>query len=457
MTAPSLRWRLLRDTGLALVILVGLEGVVRLAGLADGPDPAVPDNAIIEEGAGVGPYVEPAGEGMLQTSRHEAEVGRMRDLTFPVTPAPGTVRVVLLGGSVAKGVPIDSDPPRTIGGRLQAHLRRQGVAAEVLDLAGASYTTAHVAGVAADAMKAHPHAIVVYSGGNEYRAFTRRLWEQNQGWKGAIRASQGLHLVRMLGRVALWLRGGPAEPGQADDAVHEVIAGQSKLVASVMERLLADAGAEGQPRWGDDGVPVRRDPAAQAVVAAYEAGLREVLDAVDSAPSKPVLVLMKPPANRFTPPQLSLHTPGLPDAERHTFMAHHDRGQLAVRQGDCTTAVAEFEAALAIDSLYADTWHQHGKCLLELNDPAGTARRNLDIAVELDFAPDRAGRALYAVVDRLVAESDAVTVDLSDDFGPAVDYGRPLFHDHVHLQPRGQDRVAQHIADTLAPMLARPR
>lgn len=457
MSGPSLRARLLRDSAIALGLLVLLELGLRVGGVADGADPAIPDNAVVEEGAGEGPYLEPGpGPGQLQTSRVEAEVGRMRDLAFSETPAAGRARVVLLGGSVAKGVPVDNDPPRTISGRLGFHLQRQGVAAEVLNLAGASYTTTHVARVARDAVKAQPSAVVVYSGGNEYRAFTRRLWEQNQGWRGAVRAGQGLHLIRVLGRLATLLRGAPAG-GQPEDAVHEVIAGQTALVAKVMRRVLADAGPDGLPEWRADGVPVRRDPGARAVARAYRSSLEGVLAAAATLEPPPVVILVKPPANRFTPPQLSLHTPGLSDSDRAAFAAHFQAGAQAQRAGDCRSAVRSFEAALDIDTLYADAWHQHGKCLLELGDPAGTARRNLDIALELDFAPDRAGRALYAVVDDLVATTPAHTLDLSDDFGPGRDFGREVFHDHVHLKPSGQDLMGRRIADALLPLLeARP-
>lgn|GEM_PF-5518909 len=453
MSTPSLRSRLLRDSVVALAVLVALEGVVRVGGWADGPDPSIPDNAVVEEGAADRPYLEPAPQpGYLQTSRVEVEAGRMRDLRFTAEPAVGTTRVVLLGGSVAKGVPLDNDPPRTIAGRLEAHLQRAGHTVEVLNLAGASYTTAHVARVARDVVQARPHAIVVYSGGNEYRAFTRRLWEQNQGWRGAVRAGQGIHVVRLLGRLAGVIRG-DAPPGQAQDAVHEVIAGQSELVEGVMERLLDDAGPAGLPTWSDNGVPVRRDPAAQAVTAAYREGLEVVAAAAASMDPPPVLLVVKPPGNKFTPPQLSLHTPGLSNAQKAEFHRNFDAGAAAQRRGDCRSAVGLFEAALAIDSLYADAWHQHARCLLEVGDPSGTARRNLDIAVELDFAPDRAGRALYEVVDGLVDRTDARTLDLSADFGPRRDFGRDAFHDHVHLKPSGQDLIGRRVAEALSPLL----
>jgi lysophospholipase L1-like esterase len=456
VSSPSLTRRLLRDTALAVGILVGLELFVRATGVARGPDPALPDNAVVEEGVGEGPYIEAAGPGLLQTSRTEVAAGRMRDLTFAAEPPAGTLRVLLLGGSVAKGVPIDNDPPRTISGRLQTHLQLQGVQAEVLNLAGSSYTTAHVARVARDAMSAHPDAIVVYSGGNEHRAFTRRLWEQNQGWRGAVRVGHGLHLVRLLARVAAALRRDDRRQ-EPEDAVHEVIAGQSALVAEVMARVLEDAGPAALPVWGADGVPVRQDPGAVEVARAYRQSLQAVLDAARGARVPPVVLIVKPPANRYTPPQLSMLTPGLSETRKAEFQRHFDAGALAQRSGDCRSAVQQFEAALAIDTLHADAWHQHGKCLLELGDPSQTARRNLAIASELDFAPDRAGRSLYRVVDDLVATSNARTPDLSDDFGPRNDFGRTAFHDHVHLKPTGQDLIARRVADALVPLLrARP-
>jgi len=445
--------RFFRDSVIALLILVGLEGLVRVGGWADGPDPAIPDNAVVEVGAGEGPYLEDAPQpGFLQTAREEVRAGRMLDLTFSKVPATGTLRVVLLGGSVAKGVPVDSDPARTIAGRLSFHLEAHGLEVEVLNLAGASYTTAHVARVAREVVQAQPDAVVVYSGGNEYRAFTRRLWEQNQGWRGAVRVSQGLHLIRMLGRLAAVLRG-DERPGQPSDGMHEVIAGQSQLVSEVMSRLLADAGAEGLPEWTEAGTPIRRDPAAEAVVSAYRASLNTVVEAADAMSTPAKLLLVKPPANHFTPPQLSLHSPEMSEAQAVAFEEHFAVGAAAQRRGDCRAAVASFEAALAIDTLHADVWHQHGKCLLDLGDPAGTARRNLEIALELDFAPDRAGRSLHAVVDALVMEPNVYTVDLSPEFGPDSDFGRAVFHDHVHLKASGQDRVARRVADTLVPLL----
>ena len=456
MSPPSLQRRLLRDCVIAVGLLVLLELATRATGLADGPDPAVPDNAVVESGAGEGPYLETTQDGRLQTGRAEVEAGRMNDLVFSTAPSPGTLRVVLLGGSVAKGVPHDHDPASTIAGRLEVHLQRRGLRAEVLNLAGTSYTAAHVARVAREVMAAHPDAVVVYTGGNEHRAFTRRLYDQNQGWRGAVRMGQGLHLVRLLGRLASRIRG-DGHVGPAPDAVHEVIAGQSALVADVMARLLADAGAEGMPQWGPDGVPVRRDPGASAVVSAYRESLHAVVDAADNAEPKPVVMLVKPPANRFTPPQLSLLTPGISEAREAEFHRLFDAGAQAQRAQDCRSALQSFEAALAIDTLHADTWHQHAKCLLEVGDPSGTARRNLDIALELDFASDRAGRALHAVVDELVTETAAHTVDLSADFGPRQDYGRRSFVDHVHLKQGGQDLVGQRVAEALAPLLrARP-
>ncbi len=433
-----------------------MEVGIRWTGWADGPDPAIPDNAVVEGAAGEGPYIEATADGRLQTSRLEVAEGRMLDLTFSVDPSPGTMRVVLLGGSVAKGVPLDHDPPRTISGRLGFHLQRQGVQAEVLNLAGASYTTAHVARVARDVMQARPDVVVVYSGGNEHRAFTRRLWAQNQGWRGAVRAGQGLHLVRLLGRLASVLRG-DGGPGPAPDAVHEVIAGQSALVEDVMTRLVADAGSEGLPRWGPDGVPTRQDPGATAVASAYRAGLQAVIDAASTAETAPIVLLVKPPANHFTPPQLSLLSPGLSSDGASAFHQLFQAGARAQRAGDCRSAVEQFEAALGLDTLHADAWHQHGKCLLELGDPSGTARRNLEIALELDFASDRAGRSLHTVVDELVETTSVHTVDLSPDFGARQDYGRTYFLDHVHLKQSGQDLIGQRVAEALVPLIrARP-
>ena len=453
MTGPSLRLRLLRDGAIALVLLVALELLVRMGGWAEGPDPAIPDNAVVEADAADHPYLEPAPTpGFLQTSREEVAAGRMHDLTLAVQPPPGTLRVVLLGGSVAKGVPVDNDPPRTIAGRLQFHLQRQGLTAEVINLAGASYTTAHVARVAQELGQLHPHAVVVYSGGNEYLAFTRKLWEQNRGWRGAVATGQMFHLVRLLGRVAAWIRGdGP--PGEAEDGVHEVIAGQSSVVAEVMARLLKDAGPHGLPAWRADGMPTRTDPVATAVAGAYRTGLQAVVDAAESLSPAPVVLLVKPPGNPFRPPQLSLLSPTLVPSQVDTFRQLFDAGAAAQRRGDCASALRSFEAALAIDTLHADAWHQHARCLLETGDPAGTARRNLSIAVELDFAPDRASRSLHAVVDELVAATGAHTVDLSADFGPRADFGRTVFHDHVHLKPGGQDIIGRRVAETLAPLL----
>ena len=453
---PSLKRRLLRDSVLALGLLVLMELTVRLGGWADGPNPSIPDNAVVELGAGEGPYLETTQDGRLQTGRAEVEAGRMNDLVFAAAPAAGIRRVVLLGGSVAKGVPHDHDPARTIAGRLSVHLQQAGIRAEVLNLAGTSYTTAHVARVAQAVMAAQPDAVVVYSGGNEHRAFTRRLWTENQGWRGAVRVSQGLHLIRLLGRLAALLRG-EERAGPAPDAVHEVIAGQSALVADVMARLLADSGLDGLPTWGDDGVPMRRYPGAIAVVDAYRASLQAVLDAAEGAARSPVVLFVKPPANRYTPPQLSLLTPGISREREDEFRRLFDLGAQAQRAQDCRSALQSFEAALAIDTLHADTWHQHGKCLLELGDPSGTARRNLDIALELDFASDRAGRTLHAVVDELVEATTAHTVDLSADFGPQQDYGRRVFVDHVHLKQSGQDLIGLRVAEALAPLLqARP-
>ena len=424
-----------------------LEGAIRATGLADGPDPGRAGQCSGGVGAGEGPYLETTQDGRLQTGRAEVEAGRMNDLVFSTAPSSERFAWCCSGFRGQRRAPRPR-PASTIAGRLEVHLQRQGLRAEVLNLAGTSYTAAHVARVAREVMAAHPDAVVVYTGGNEHRAFTRRLYDQNQGWRGAVRIGQGLHLVRLLGRLASRIRG-DGHAGPAPDAVHEVIAGQFALVADVMARLLADAGADGLPQWGPDGVPVRRDPGASAVVSAYRESLRAVVDAADNAESKPVVMLVKPPANRFTPPQLSLLTPGISEAREAEFHRLFDAGAQAQRAQDCRSALQSFEAALAIDTLHADTWHQHGKCLLEVGDPSGTARRNLDIALELDFASDRAGRALHSVVDELVTETAAHTVDLSADFGPRQDYGRRSFVDHVHLKQGGQDLVGQRLAERL--------
>ena len=242
-------------------------------------------------------------------------------------------------------------------------------------------------------------------------------------------------------------------PGPAADAVHEVIAGQSALVADVMERLVADAGEAGLPEWGADGIPVRRDPGARAVVEAYRQGLQQVIDAAQGAERAPLVVLVKPVANRNTPPQLSLVSPSLSEAQQAEFQSLFDAGAQAQRSNDCRNAVQHFEAALAIDTMHADAWHQHGKCLLELGDPSRTARRNLDISLELDFAPDRAGRSLHRVVDSLVTDTPAHGVDLAADFGPTGDAGQRAFVDHVHLKQVGQDLVARRVAEAVAPLV----
>ncbi len=335
---------------------------------------------------------------------------------FSARKAPGTVRIMVLGGSAAAGYPF---APRGGPAPFLRELLRDvapGQRTEVLNCGVNALASAGLTILARKLLDYQPDALIIYSGHNEFYNMpdVNRLvakWDpEPPSW---IRRSRTL---AMLADTVAMIRGGPPEPPHATRAEQAAV--------------------------GTLGVPNDYTPGMLAPP--YEARLREIVWLAGER--KVPVVLCTPASNlRDVPPPCPRHRPGLTAEQLAAWQAAYQEGRTQAAAGRHEAALAAFAKAAAIDREEAGLLYDQARSLWALGKQA-EAKPLFVAARDRDYMPMRATSPILDAVRRVALEPGVALADAEAVFAEASPGGVPgdeLFLDHVHLTLRGAMILAE--------------
>lgn len=387
-------------------------------------------------------YEDASGQLMVRTSRAMVQQRFMHDLSFPAEPDPDMVRVFCFGGSATFGVPFERTPGLSFPDRLETHLGRAGVKAEVYNLGGASFGSDQVLMLIQETIRYGPSALAVYSGNNEFFNYNLELVNQNIGLTG--RGVGRLRVFQWLRSVLTGDDGGREQP-------EEMIFDQEQLVAEVMVHALEDLGSRARPAWRDGDTVRRVDRHYQAVVSRYIKNLEDIRSIVEGARTpRPLLLIAEVPVNLLDEPQLAIHDPNQSDSQKKRWEEVMASGDELAEAGRHVPAVQAYLEAVLLDTTHARAHYRLGMERLAAGDRRGAVVA-LSNALEMDMDPGRPVAALNQAVRELAKDSRVISVCPEQVFGifkdPAA--ARTLFHDSCHLKQYGYDQLARQFARVL--------
>jgi len=387
-----------------------------------------------------------SGAGGQQRVRSAARLQRdgfMQAVDYSLHKTPGTFRVFCFGGSATLGVPVEAQPEKTFPGRLQHLLREAGVAAEVINLGGASFGSDQVVELVEAVVTHQPDALVVYSGNNEFFNYALELARQNPGSAGALDEGSPFRLVRALHRLGAARRASGDLSGQDVDRS----AAQRALVGAAARASLRQQGRVDPPAAGPERRVQRRDGPYRDVLQRYRQNLGAVARLAGLSGTAPTLYLVEVPANLLEPPWLSLHDPFLGSLARWRWQRNMQRGRALLEASQPTQAREQLLAAVDLDPLHAEGWYYAGLASLRAGEPS-QALGELAAALELDVAPGRPLAAQGQALRELGEEPGARFVSTSANFEAALlaRGDRGYFHDSCHLSVEGYDLLARIVA-----------
>ena len=326
----------------------------------------------------------------------------------------GTVRIFVLGGSAAQGIP---GPSFSVGRILEVLLRERypDVKFEVVNAAMTAINSHVVREIAGDCAAHQPDLFVVYMGNNEvvgpYGPGT--IFQQWSPNRRLIRANVWLKSTRtgqLLDDVIGWLasRKGPPKTWQ----------GMEMFVGN---RVAAD------------------DPRLPAVYANYRQNLTDICRIAKQAGAG-VLLSTVAVNLKDCPPFASQHRSALPPEDLTRWKSLFQAGVELESHEKWPEAIAKYEAAAKIDDRFAELAFRRGRCLAA-RKRSTEAREQFVSARDFDVLRFRADSRINAVVRDVAAEQEGEGVRLVDaeqslaKSGLAADgiAGDSLFYEHVHL------------------------
>ena len=420
-------YRGLAAVGVPLVLVLALEAGLRLAGYGRPATFFVPDDR---------PGYVRTNEQFTGLFLPESFDRRPLSYGLATRKPAGTLRVVILGESVARGTPVSWF---AFGAQLRALLRARhpDKDIEIVNTGIVAINSHVVYQIARDVARYSPDLFVVYLGNNEvvgpyspgcsYLPQTPPLW--------IIRLSVFVRSTRtgqLLGAALNRIRRGSAAPREWG--------GMEMFVRNAVR--------------GDD-------PRLEAVYRNFEANLRDIL-AIAQAAGAPTL-LCTPAGNlKDCAPFLSLHRADLGDADRAVWQHRFDRGRIEWLLGENAAAHADLTDAWRLDPQYADTAFLLGSLELQAGDVAA-ARGHLLAAQHWDALRFRPDPRINEIVRRVAADATGrvTLVDAAARFGSDPDAmapppGREVFFEHVHLDWEGNYRLARWLAEAAEPALYGP-
>jgi tetratricopeptide (TPR) repeat protein len=359
----------------------------------------------------------PNGETVFRT--HPAKLVWFNDQTFPVEKAPGTVRVVCLGGSTTYGRPFAD--PTSFAGWLRELLpladpRRRW---EVINAGGVSYASYRVARLMEELSQYDVDVFVLYTGQNEF--LERRTYGdviETPAWQ--LRVSEWLmhsHLGRRIDSLidnamqsAVTVKNRTRLPGEVDEMLNHTI-GPTQY--------------ERDPDWY------------RGVHRHFEFNLNRIKQISDSVGAE--LLVIHPASNlRDCSPFKAQFDDSISATRRDSLNIKLQQARQAIESGNNPAAVDLLSELHELDNRHAGVCFWLGRALLD-NGDAEAAYREFQDAIDHDICPLRATASLKAILRRFVAEHDLPSVDfeqLAEQYALARlghrCVGSEAFLDHVH-------------------------
>lgn len=371
------------------------------------------------------------GTTMVTVSETKTEV--LNPLQFPASKPEGTYRIACLGGSSTYGRPFYDDT--SYPGHLRALLPVADPSRswEVINGGAISYASYRVRGLLEELTRYEVDLFVIDVGHNEF--LERRTYDAVLKTPGLLRRAAGVVsqtrtatlLARGLETVGLL----PATPS-------------SKATGIGDEVVRIPLNAVGPEAYHRD------DAFAREVLRHLEASLNAMIDTAESAGAR--VVLIAPASNlRDFAPIKSEHGVGLSPDRLAAWQAAYDQGREMARQGKWAEALTSYEAALAIDSRFADLHFRHGQALWAL-ERQDEARKAFLHAKEEDICPLRSLQATTDVIRKVARERQVPLLDFEATLAARSPHGVPgeeAFADHVHMQITANEQLALDLIETL--------
>ncbi len=350
--------------------------------------------------------------------------------------AAGTVRIFVLGGSAAQGVP---DPFFSVGRTLEVLLRGRypHVKFEVVNAAMTAINSHVVREIAQDCAARQPDLFVVYLGNNEV-----------VGPYGPGTVFQQWSPSRRLIHANIWLKS--TKIGQ--------------LLDDTMARLRSHNSAP--TAWQGMGMFMGHQVAADdpRLPAVYDNYRQNLVDICNTARRAGAGVVLSTVAVNLKdcPPFASQHRSDLSPAELKRWKTLYEEGVELESKQKRNEAIAKYKAAAEIDDRFAELPFRLGRCLAALGRWE-EARKQFGLARDLDELRFRADSRINAIIREVAAEQKAVGVRLADAVRSFAKSklavggipGEGLFYEHVHLRFAGTYLLARAMLDEVGAALPR--
>ncbi len=341
-------------------------------------------------------------------------LARLPEPCFLSAKPTGAVRIFVLGGSAAQGVP---EPSFSVGRILEVMLRERhpAVKFDVVNAAMTAMNSHAVLEIARDCAAHRPDLLIVYMGNNEV---------VGPYGPGTIfqRWSPSLRLIR----ASIWLKTTRVGQLLADTTAWLGSRKGSPTVWRGMEMFLHNPVAADDPRL-------------PAVYDNFRQNLTDICRVARRA--KAEVILSTVAVNlKDCPPFASEHRSDLSPDDLAKWNALYKAGIALEKKRERREAIAKYEEAARIDDRFAELRYRLGRCLAGL-DRNQEAPRQFASARDLDALRFRADSRINATVREVAAEQKAGGVRLLDaeqllahsDLAVGGIPGERLFYEHVHF------------------------
>jgi len=335
-------------------------------------------------------------------------------LMIPAIKAPDTTRIFIFGESAAMG---DPQPAYGASRYLEVLLRERfpGKKFEVINVAFTAINSHVILPIARECAKQDGDIWIIYMGNNEmvgpFGAAT--VFGSQAPPRAMVKLNLALQKLR-VGQLAM--------------------AGLRKL-----------AGKSANTSWGGMQMFLRNqippnDPRREAAYRNFDGNLHDILRVGLDAGAKVILNTMSVNL-RDCPPFASAANTNLPPSDRKAFQELYTDGIALEKKADYSGAAQKFEQAIRIDPAFAEAQFRRAECSLLLND--ASARKNYQLACNLDALPFRADSRINAIIRRTADELNSSSLVLSDAeeiLAQASSHGitgDELFFEHVHFSFQG--------------------
>ena len=408
-------WRLLLAVAGPLLLLLALEGTLRLAGYGYETDLLlkVPNRATY----GANPRY---GWRFFPRAISRAPLF----FSFPERKAPRSHRIFVLGASAAFGYP---DASLGFSRILEVMLRSQfpNVRFEVINTSLVAINSHVVRTIAEECGRHDSDLFIVYLGNNEVIG----------PFGIGSRTTQPTGSLAVI-RLGIWLR--TTRIGQLLQQLVGKVSGRDKIRDQW----------RGMQMFAENEISVN-DSRLAKVYAYFEENLIAIRQTAQAA-GAPIIFSTVATNLRHCAPFASLHRKDLAPGALSRFETFYSAGVQAQAAADHDLAVAHFDSALAIDGQFADLHFRLGESLLALERP-DRARRHIAQAKELDALRFRADNQLNDIIRAVAANQESAGVYLVDserefaasELTPHQLPGGELFYEHVHLTFAGNYLLAR--------------